>query len=220
MLHAPISMPPPPLCPTQLLAAARSESFCRVATMTAPRCGHPQTGLTMPLSNPAFLPVNSQSRAHVPSQGVCLDCQISRKVRYTSMAQSALFPRGPMKSSGSCPPKHEFGRLNRFVCCPPRQHQEVCARFPGRRTRRRLPTARKNPPCRFHPHQSVVGTFLANALPRNPTRLRQESSARAQIVRILSLPFPAQAPFVLSRTRPHSICPFARKKSSILWART
>src|SRR5262245_16763577 len=220
MLHAPISKPLRPLCPIQLLVSARCRFFSRAAIMTAPRRGRRQTGLTMPLGNPAFSPVNSQSPAHVPSQGVCLDCQISRIVRYTSTAQSKPFPRGPPSSSESCPLMLESGRLNRSVCCPPRPRQEVCARFPGRRTRPQSPAVRKNLPCRFHPHQSVVGTFPANALLRSPALLRQVSSAPAQTARIPQLLFLGPALLVLSRKPPRSICSSAQRKSSIPSAQT
>src|SRR5207253_6514437 len=98
MPHVPISMPPPPLRPIQLSVAARCRSFYHFAITPAPRHAHLRIGPIMPLGNPAFAPANSQLPGRVPSQAVCLDCQISHKVRCISPVQSRQLPPGPARS--------------------------------------------------------------------------------------------------------------------------
>src|SRR5215471_14162267 len=107
MPHEPRSRPPPPLYLTRLLVAARCGSFFRVVITTVPPHARPQIGPRVLLANPALSPVNSQSPSRAPTQAVCLNYQISRKARCTSLGQSARFPPSPAKSSEPCPPKRE-----------------------------------------------------------------------------------------------------------------
>src|SRR6266513_28255 len=213
-------MPPPPLRPIQLSVAVRCRCFYHFVITPVPRHARRRIGPTMPLGNPAFSPANSRLPGRVPTQAVCLDCQISHKVRCISQVQSRQLPPDPANSFGSCPPTHESAHPSRYVCCPRHRHQEVCARSPDRRTRPRSPGGRKSPPCRFHPRQSAAGTFLANALLHNQAWLRQGSLAPVQTARIPPRLCPEREPLVLSRKPRRLTCSSDRRKSSIPSART